>query len=189
MKIASFNIRGLGGRVKKTAMRDLVVKEKLDFVCIQETKLEYVDQRLARILWGSTECNWVFSGSVGASGGLCCIWDSTVFERQELWAENGLLGVTGLWKGRKVHIVNVYAPNSLAGKKEVWSQIVEKMRGKEDENWCICGDFNAIRSEEERRGVGRSGREAEMRVFNDFINQSRLVDLPLERRKFTWYKR
>lgn len=71
-------------------------KEKLDFLCIQETKMDYIDERFAKVLWGKGECSWVFSGFVGAAGGLCCVWDSDVFERLELWGENGFLGVAGL---------------------------------------------------------------------------------------------
>lgn len=79
-------------------------------LCLQETKVSYMDKRLASVLWGSSECEWVFSGADGASGGLCCVWDPNVFERKELWGEKGLLGVAGLWEGIHVNIVNVYAP-------------------------------------------------------------------------------
>lgn len=99
----------------------------------------------------------------------------------------GLLGVVGLWKGCRVNI-NVYAPIKVEEKQEVWNILTKKMWGKEDERWCICGDFNAIRCEEERRGQVSSDRRREMREFNEFINQQRLVDFPLERKKFTWYK-
>lgn len=75
--------------MKKSAVRELVSKEKLDFVCIQETKTEYVDERLACMIWGNMECKWVNSGSVGAVGGLCCVWDSSVFVRQDLWGKMG----------------------------------------------------------------------------------------------------
>lgn len=49
------------------------MKEKLEFLCLQETKVAYVDNRLACILWGNKECDWVFSVADGASGGFCCV--------------------------------------------------------------------------------------------------------------------
>lgn len=45
-----------------------------------------------------------------------------------------------------------------------------------------------VRSPEERRGKGSQDRSREMREFNEFIGNSNLVDLPLGRRKFTWYR-
>lgn len=62
------------------------------------------------------------------------------------------------------------------------------MRGKEDERWCICGDFNAVRVAEERRGRNSVCKRREMIEFNEFISKLQLVDLPLTRRKFTWYR-
>lgn len=43
MRIASYNIRGLGGRIKMKTIRSLIKKEKVEFICIQETKLERFD--------------------------------------------------------------------------------------------------------------------------------------------------
>lgn len=167
MRIASFNIRGLKGRKKKSAVRDLVVKERVDFLCLQETKVNYVDERLACILWGSKDCGWVYSGSLGAAGGLCCVWDNSVFVRKELWGDKGLLGVLGLWEDCAVNIVNVYAPSKPEEKREMWKVLQEKVRGKESEKWCFCGDFNAVREEGERRGKSSGGRQKEMQEFNE----------------------
>lgn len=79
----------------------------MEFLCLQETKMEHVDKRLVCKLWGNEECSWASSGSNGAAGGLCCIWDTKVFEKTEIWGEKGLLGVSGLWEGSPVNIVNV----------------------------------------------------------------------------------
>jgi exonuclease III len=40
MIVESFNIRGLGSRVKKRKIRDLIRVENIDFLAHQETKLE-----------------------------------------------------------------------------------------------------------------------------------------------------
>ncbi|GKV23593.1 hypothetical protein SLEP1_g33302 [Rubroshorea leprosula] len=52
-------------------------------------------------------------------------------------------------------------------------------------NWCLAGDFNAVRSIEERAGC--RGMSAEMREFDEFIHSADLIDLPLVGRKYTWY--
>lgn len=40
MRIVSFNIRRLGGKIKKRTVKELVFKEKVEFICLQEIKLE-----------------------------------------------------------------------------------------------------------------------------------------------------
>lgn len=46
MRITTYHIRGLGGRIKKSAIKGLIAKEKLDLICIQETNLETTNQNL-----------------------------------------------------------------------------------------------------------------------------------------------
>jgi len=46
MNILSFNSRGLGGGVKRSAIRKLTLTNNLDVLCIQETKMESIDRRL-----------------------------------------------------------------------------------------------------------------------------------------------
>lgn len=102
--------------------------------------------------------------------------------------ESGLLGVTGMWKGEPVNLVNVYAPFNREKKKELWELLMLRMRGRESERWCVSGDFNTVRNESERRGVSIQDRRGEMRDFNTFIENAGLVDLPLYRRRFIWYR-
>ncbi|GKV31169.1 hypothetical protein SLEP1_g39893 [Rubroshorea leprosula] len=49
----------------------------------------------------------------------------------------------------------------------------------------IEGDFNAVRRVNERAGCNMTS--SEMREFDDFIHNSKLIDLPLVGRKYTWY--
>lgn len=53
---------------------------------------------------------------------------------------------------------------------------------------CLCGDFNAVRHMDERRTRGMVVRSPDCHPFNDFIENNVLVDLPLHRRNFTWYR-
>jgi len=53
---------------------------------------------------------------------------------------------------------------------------------------CVCGDFNAIRKTEERRLVRREQVSNDHVVFNSFIEDNGLQDLPLFGRIFTWFK-
>jgi len=53
MKKLSYNIRGVGGSHKQRELRELVKKEKLGMLCIQETTKEMVDDKLCKLVWGT----------------------------------------------------------------------------------------------------------------------------------------
>jgi endonuclease/exonuclease/phosphatase family metal-dependent hydrolase len=56
--------------------------------------------------------------------------------------------------------------------------------------WCIVGDFNAVRSSDERRGVSLlspNSYSVEMRDFNRFIERMEVEDINLVGGKFTWF--
>lgn len=54
----------------------------------------------------------------------------------------------------------------------------------EDIDWLLVGDFNLMRSPENRNRPGED--LAEMFSFNEAISALRLTKLPLHGRKFTW---
>ncbi|KAL8483195.1 hypothetical protein ACS0TY_026027 [Phlomoides rotata] len=53
---------------------------------------------------------------------------------------------------------------------------------------CLAGDFNAVRFSNEMVGKNGSGNSKEMEIFDKFIGDSNLVDLPMIGRSFTWYR-
>lgn len=93
MIIDSMNIRGLG--VKKKKIKDLIRSNKLEFLAIQETKLETVDGSLSEYLWGDASCEWEFSPSIGRFGGMLCIWNKESFRLLFSFKGGGFCG--GLW--------------------------------------------------------------------------------------------
>lgn len=56
MKFLTYTIIGLGNRVKCNEIRELVRNQKVDFLCIQESKKKIVDEFLIRSIWGSEKC-------------------------------------------------------------------------------------------------------------------------------------
>jgi len=53
MIVSSFNIRGLGGKTKRNKIKALVNQHKVDFMAIQETKMEVISNALCYKLWGA----------------------------------------------------------------------------------------------------------------------------------------
>jgi len=62
------------------------------------------------------------------------------------------------------------------------------VRNNSDVCIWVCGDFNFVRSLDERKGRSGVSRQPEMEVFNKFIHDSFLIDLPICGSLFTWYK-
>lgn len=53
MKIGSWNIRGLGGQIKKDEIHSFLTNNKLDFCCVQDTKLVDFYEIDGQRLWKS----------------------------------------------------------------------------------------------------------------------------------------
>ncbi|MCH87544.1 transposon TX1 putative protein, partial [Trifolium medium] len=127
--------------------------------------------------------------AIGRSGGLITMWDSNKGSLVDSFQGQGYLGVVLLWgvKKTKCVIVNVYASCVLQAKKALWVDLLVAMRIHRGEHYCIMGDFNSVRCLGERNGVrGGSERSEDTRLFNVFIENTGLIDLPLMGRKYTW---
>lgn len=93
MIVLSFNVRGLGGRVKRKRVRELVREQHVDFLAIQETKLEVVTDNLCFSLWGDKDCEWAFLPSRGNSGGILSIWRKSASKLIHSFIGDGYVGV------------------------------------------------------------------------------------------------
>jgi hypothetical protein len=65
--------------VKRNKIRELVRDQKVDFLAIQESKLEVVTKGLCFNLWGSGDCDWAALPSQGNSGGIISMWNKEKF--------------------------------------------------------------------------------------------------------------
>jgi mannosylglycoprotein endo-beta-mannosidase len=93
MIVCSYNIRGLGSRVKRSLIKELVLKEKVDFLAIQETKLEAISDGICFSLWGGEDCCWAFLPSEGSSGGILSIWRKSSSKLIFTFSGEGFVGV------------------------------------------------------------------------------------------------
>ena len=79
-KVLCWNVRGLNSEVRQRAVRAKIEESQCSIVCLQETKCDFFDQRSIRKFCPRRFDNFVYSPSVGASGGILVIWNSSVFE-------------------------------------------------------------------------------------------------------------
>lgn len=191
MKVGSFNVRGLGGEVKKD--RRLVVEEKLEFIDLHETKVQEVFVLLCSSLWGVNNFGYCFLPAEGCSGGIISIWNFDLGKLVFSFSRKGFVGACLEWDGvdKRIYVINVYSQGNVQEKRQLWENILMSYRGFGDGLWCVVSDFNVVRCPVERKGVsGVVGTEAGLQTtdFNQFIENMDLSDIPLLGRKYTWYR-
>jgi len=190
MKIISWNIRGLQSFEKKREVRNLVQEKNPFILCIQETKLSVFDSIVCKSMWGGENVDFSFQSSVGASGGLVTMWDVSKVTVWSTMSFDPVLVISGrfLKTDHGFVVFNVYAPCDFSRHQVLWNNLSTRLGSLSDQNVCVSGDFNAVRCLEERRGTSGVFNTAWSDTFNNFIEDSTLLDLPLRGRMFTWFR-
>ncbi|GJY97027.1 RNA-directed DNA polymerase, eukaryota [Tanacetum coccineum] len=120
-----FTMEGLGSKAKKLWIRELNIKHKVSFLSIQETKTDSITAMEAKVLWGNSNFEHIFSEAIGNSGGILCMWDLNVFLKDQHIISDNFVALYGTWipNKTKLLIVSVYAPQSVSDKRSLWSFI------------------------------------------------------------------
>ncbi|GJX70697.1 RNA-directed DNA polymerase, eukaryota, reverse transcriptase zinc-binding domain protein [Tanacetum coccineum] len=138
--------------------------------------------------WGNFAFDYVYSEAVGNSGGILCVWDPNMFQKLNATVSDFFTIVRGIWvpSGKSLLIISVYAPQELRDKRMLWDYLLSVIC-----NWngevVMMGDFNEVRDCSERFGSVFNKQGAE--VFNNFIANAGLVEVPLGGCSFTWCHR
>nr|GEZ74972.1 RNA-directed DNA polymerase, eukaryota [Tanacetum cinerariifolium] len=123
--------------------------------------------------------------AVRNSGGILCVWGANVFKKDYATISDNFVAIYGTWlpNNSKILFVAIYAPQQASCKRVLWeyvSTLIDRWNGET----IILGDFNEVRSIDERRGSCFNPSSAI--VFDHFISSSGLVDVKLEGYAFTW---
>ncbi|PWA76953.1 hypothetical protein CTI12_AA229170 [Artemisia annua] len=172
MKMISINVRGMGESGKKSWIRSIIKDERPDVIGLQETKCGMVDDIWVEDLWGEQGCGYAQLPANGNSGGIIMIWDTRVFTCKEAVGDERFISVKGTWKGKneEVFLVCIYGPHVSRQKTSLWDRI-EGLMNKWQGAWCIFGDLNVVRRNEDR--FNSQVNIKEMTEFNGFINNMR----------------
>ena len=185
LKLLSWNVRGANDSSKRKIIKSFVKSQKMDLLCIQETKIQSMFEEVVRSLGSGRFLDWRTLNAIESTGGILICWDKRSLEILD-WEEgqfsiscrfrNGENGVVWVFTG-------VYGSFPKEEKECLWEEI-GAIRGIWEEPWCLGGDFNIIVSQRERSRQGRI--TSAMRRFAQIIDDLELVDLPLQGGLFTW---
>ncbi|MFS7913005.1 putative RNA-directed DNA polymerase [Helianthus anomalus] len=151
---------------------------------VSETKCRNLDDKFSVKLWGDKNVGSERVDSSGLSGGLISLWDPNVFEHSDSIKDRNFIISRGKIKGsgRRINIANIYAPQDIQAKRILWDrlrEVIENSTGM----WILLGDFNAVRSQDERLKTRFNSLCAGN--FNSFIYEAGLLEYDMRDRKFT----
>ncbi|GJR55439.1 RNA-directed DNA polymerase, eukaryota [Tanacetum coccineum] len=175
----------LGNKAKRRWINGLCHKHRINFMSLQETKMEDIDVCTIKEVWGNMYFDHVVGPSVGFSGGIVCIWNTNMFVKEHVSKSDYFVAIMGTWipSSTRLLVISIYAPQELSEKRDLWNYL-QSFISRWDGETVLMGDFNEVRSERERFGsvFNQQGATA----FNQFISSSSLIDPPLDGYAFTW---
>ena len=179
IKILSWNVRGVNDSDKRKVIKNLIRTNKVDLVCLQETKVQEMNLDMVRSLGVGRFLDWIAMNAEGSAGGILLFWDKRRMSRLETMA--GGFSVSCLFKmvddGFRWAFTGVYGPIEKYHKENFWEEL-GSIKGLWEEPWCVGGDFNAILYPGKRATGGRI--DNSMRRFSEVLNDLGLRDLPLQ---------
>ena len=77
--VLCWNVRGLNSENRQRAVRHKTDESHCAIACFQETKCTYFDSRAIKSSRPKRSDSFAFSPSVGESGGIFVVWNSSIF--------------------------------------------------------------------------------------------------------------
>nr|XP_025670267.1 uncharacterized protein LOC112770058 [Arachis hypogaea] len=136
---------------------------------------------------GCDSVGWEYIASEGASGGLLLMWDESMFKMHNCYKGERWMCIEGVLLKNNFNCAFflVYGAHA-RDEKTVVLEGLSYIAGLCQVRCCFMGDFNEIVQVEERKGTDRLTGAAE--EFKNWIQDMHLVDLPLNNRKYTWFR-
>lgn len=75
-----WNVRGLNNPARRAVVRSVIFNNNVSLLCLQESKLEFVDLGIVQQCCGSRFSDFIFAPSVGTRGGLILAWDNAMVD-------------------------------------------------------------------------------------------------------------
>eukprot|EP00253_Pinus_taeda_P004296 PITA_04296 len=153
------------------------MQEKPAIVFLQETKCSSTTiDSLGNKAWAGSSS--ISVDASGASGGLAILWNPQIVSLDNFHATLHLIQAKFHLIGTKIHghLTNVYFPQIIQQKLDLLETISLLNEHRRFPLWIGGGDFNIIKSMEEKQG-GRTRLDSDSSGFKHFIQNNQLMDV------------
>ena len=185
ISILSWNVRGLNDPHRQDTVHEIIAASSCHVVCLQETKLDDIDQFTAAYLGGYRLKSFAQRPADGTRGGILMLWDDNVVQVSNIVATEFCLSATILIRqtGVSFKITSVYGPTAYARKDDFFAELIAQKPATGDK-WLALGDFNQIyrARDKNKRNVNRS----RLNHFCAALHSCELKEIHLQNRRFTW---
>lgn len=183
-------MRGLRNVVKRKNLFRHFKENKYDIVCIQESYVTKGVSELWKKEWGGDMI--FFESTSHSKGQIILIRKQFPFAWNTFILNERVIAVRLSIENREVCVFNIYAPNATREVKEFLHDLASKVNECDCERKIVCGDFNAVLSNELDIISGDKHQEGLVKAFNVFVNDCVLNDMwricnPQEK-EHTWSK-
>ena len=83
IRILSWNVRGENERDKRKVIKSVIKSQRVDVICLQETKIKEMNTGLVRSLGVGRHLDWRTVNCRGATGGIMVFWDNRMVDLKE----------------------------------------------------------------------------------------------------------
>lgn len=184
--LLNWNVRGLNQPSRRDTVKEMVQSTRATIVCLQETKLEVVDDTLVTQTLGRKFArNYSYLPASETRGGILIAASDAYFSFVSTAATQNTLTVQIkiLHEGEEWLLTNVYGPQ----RKQLKLLFIEELKNLQPraaDPWLLTGDFNLIykTSDKNNNRVDRTL----MQKFKDALDHLELKELHLHGWKYTW---
>jgi exonuclease III len=161
-------------------LKDLFDEYDFDFIGLQETMKKQVDVPICREFDPNNKYTWIWSPSVGKSGGILCGIKSSRFDVNSFKVSRHFVKANVFDKKLKHNywLVLVYGAAQLTGRESFLVELADICTNLLIPT-VIGGDFNILRFGNEKNKPGGTDRFSDM--FNAIINTHALREIRLSR--------
>ena len=137
IKILSWNVK-VNEPEKRKVIRNFIMGQRVDLVCLQETKILEMNIALVRSIGVGRFLDWKALSTEGAARGILLLWDRRRMELIEL--EIGLYSISCLFRtveeGFQWIFSGVYGLVERSFKEFFWEEL-GAIRGRWRGSWCL----------------------------------------------------
>lgn len=181
-KVLVWNVRGLNRKGHRDAVHDIISEFRPEIMCLQETKIENIYDRILLNTLGSEMDQHAALPAQGTRGGILIAWRGTAC--RALTTRLNTYSISVLFQtvsGQQWWLTGVYGRLI---HKFAFLQELRDIRVVCPGPWVLLGDFNLI-----YRAVDKNNQNldwAMMGRFRRLLNDLELREIDLIDRKYTW---